>query len=80
MHYPKSTYHSKVFRNFKEIEREDYHNVIRYYEANEEEIGQLDFEEYFELLLAYIHALFRLEKYQKHLLKNVIKAEQEALR
>lgn len=63
-----STYHSKEYRDFRAIEPGDWRCVIRFYEKNEAAIRGLDFEEYFELLLAYTDALFEIGAWQKHLL------------
>jgi hypothetical protein len=68
MPYYQSTYRSKVYRDFKEIERSAYRRIIRYFEDHEEEIKKLDFEEFFEVLVAYVNSLFEVGKYQKHLL------------
>ncbi|MBI1224781.1 MAG: hypothetical protein GC192_06055 [Bacteroidetes bacterium] len=65
---PQSTYHSKEYRDFRAIEPGDWRGVIRFYEKNETAIRGLDFEEYFELLLAYTDALFEIGAWQKHLL------------
>ncbi len=64
----KPTYHSKIFRDFKGIEPNDYREIIRFYEDKENEIRRLDFEEYFELLVAYVDSLFEIGAYSKHLL------------
>lgn len=63
-----STYHSKTFRDFKEIDATNYRRIIHFYEGKEDTIRRLDFEEYFEMLLAYINSLFEVGFHQKHLL------------
>ncbi|MCB0568673.1 MAG: hypothetical protein KDC66_02870 [Phaeodactylibacter sp.] len=68
MAYSSSTYHSRAYRDFKEIEPVDYRRIIRFYEEREELIQKLDHEECFELLAAYVNALFEVGAYQKHLL------------
>lgn len=68
MNYSKSTYHTKIYRDFKEIEVGEYRNIVGYYEEFEADIRELDFQEYFEILVAFVNALFQLGKYQKHLL------------
>jgi len=68
MSYFQSTYHSKVYRDFKEIESNAYRQIIRFFEKHEKRINGLEFEEYFELLVAYVDALFEIGTYQKHLL------------
>jgi hypothetical protein len=64
----KSTYHSKTFRDFKEIEVTNYRRIIHFYEDREDAIRRLDFEEYFEMLVAYVNSLFEVGFHQKHLL------------
>ncbi len=44
-----------------------YHSIARYFEAYEEGIKRLEFEEYFELSAAYVNALFEIDDYQKYL-------------
>lgn len=62
------TYQSKTYRAFKSIHPESHREIIRYYDENEQAILKLDFEEYFELLVAYVGALFVIGKYRQHLL------------
>ena len=68
MSFESQTYHSPIYRNFRNIEAGEYRHIIRYYERYEKEILQLDFEEYVELLVTYTHALFEIGDYRKHLL------------
>lgn len=63
----KSTYHSKLFREFQGIDALAFHQLIRFFEEKEDAIQRLDFEEYFELLVSYVDALFETGAYQKHL-------------
>lgn len=67
MHYLQPTYHSKLYRDFKSIDASLYRDIVHFFERREEEIRQLDFEEYFELLYVYVNALFEVGAYQKHL-------------
>jgi tetratricopeptide (TPR) repeat protein len=62
------TYYSQLYRNFRAIEAVEFRKIVYFYERNEKEILKLDFEEYFELLVTYTHALFEIAAYQKHLL------------
>ncbi len=62
-----TTYRSKLYRDFRNINPAEYSAVVRFYERNEGQIAALDFEEYVELLLAYTNALFELGLYNKHL-------------
>ncbi len=68
MAYYQSTYHSKVYRDFKEIEINDYRKIVHFYEDHEANIRRLDEQEYFDMLTAYVDALFEIGAYQKHLL------------
>lgn len=68
MFYAQHTYHSKVYRDFKGIEPGAYRNVLHFYELHEEAIRRAEFEEYFEMLVAYTEALFETGAYRKHLL------------
>lgn len=61
-------YHSKIYRDFKSIDSTAYRSIIRFYERHEEKIRGLDFDEYFDLVIAYTHALFEVGAYPQHLL------------
>jgi tetratricopeptide (TPR) repeat protein len=67
MSYFQSTYHSRVYKDFKEIESDAHREIIRFFEKHQKMIDRLDFEEYFELLVAYVEALFEIGIYQKHI-------------
>lgn len=60
--------YSQVYRQFADIELTDYQRVIRTYEELEREIGRLDIDEYFELTVRYVDALFHSGAYRRHLL------------
>ncbi|PHN04225.1 hypothetical protein CRP01_21940 [Flavilitoribacter nigricans DSM 23189 = NBRC 102662] len=62
------TYQSRTYRKFKSIHPESHREIIRFYDENEQSILKLDFEEYFDLLVAYVNALFVIGKYRQHLL------------
>ena len=68
MSFQSKTYRSSLFQSFKAIDAGEFRQVMRYYERNEKAILQLDFEEYFEMLVAYTTALFETSEYQKHIL------------
>lgn len=57
----------RLYRNFKAIEINDFHGIIRFYEQHEDAIADLDFEEYLDCTLAYTNALFACAEYGKHL-------------
>ena len=68
MPHPHTTYYSKIYRDFRAIDAGEWRTIIRFYGEYEQEIRGLDFEEYFEMLVAYTAALFETGEYQKHLL------------
>lgn len=68
MNYAKSTYYTKIYRDFKELEIGDHRAIVNYYDEHEQDIRELDFQEYFEVLVTFVNALFQIGKYQKHLL------------
>ncbi len=57
----------RLYRNFKSIEVNDFHGLIRYYEQNEDGIRALDFDEYLDCTLTYTNALYEAGDYGKHL-------------
>jgi len=71
-----ATYHSRVYRDFRELEAGDFLGVIRFFELYEEQILQLVFDEYFEILMGYCDALFEAGAYQKHILMGDVVIEQ----
>lgn len=64
----KSTYYSKIYRDFKALDERAFRDMVRFYEEREDDIKQLEFGEFFELLIAYIDALFEIGSYRKYLL------------
>ncbi len=62
-----SKYRSKLYRDFRAIEPGEWRKIARYYEAHEEAIKGLDFEEHFEMITAYTKALFEIGAYEKHI-------------
>jgi hypothetical protein len=62
------TYYTQVYRQFKSIDPGAYRDIIRFYEKEEDRILRLPFDEFFELLVAYVQALFEIGAYRKHLL------------
>ncbi|MDO8367301.1 MAG: hypothetical protein Q7T20_10915 [Saprospiraceae bacterium] len=60
----------RLYRNFKSIEVNDFHGLIRYYEQNEDGIRALDFDEYLDCTLTYTNALFESADYGKHLVMS----------
>ncbi len=63
-----TSYHSRIYRDFRAIEPSEHRKQVRFYEKFEPLILRLDFDEYFDLLLQYTNALFEIGAYQKHLL------------
>jgi len=61
-----STYHSKIYKEFKAIAATEHLSIVRFYESYEADIPQLNFSEYFELLVSYSSSLFEIGAYQSH--------------
>lgn len=57
----------RLYRNFKAIEANDFHGLVRYYERFEDGIRALDFDEWLDCTLAYSDALFETGNNGKHL-------------
>lgn len=62
-----STYYSKIYKEFKSIAANEHLSIVRFYESYEADIPNLNFTEYFELLISYSDALFEIGAYQSHL-------------
>ena len=67
MHFSPSAYRSKIYRDFKEIDACEYRTIIRFFEENQERICNLELEEYFELMVTYLSALFEIGAYERYL-------------
>ena len=65
MNTPPKTFHSPLYRDFKEIDANSFRTIVRFYQEYESEITALNFEEYFDLLVNYAHALFRTKAHGK---------------
>ena len=63
----RSTYHSSLYQAFQEIEQSDYRTQVRFFEERKKKIRLLDEQEYFDLLITYMRALFELGMYSKYL-------------
>lgn len=63
----KPRYYSKIYRSFLTLEENAFQEVIRFFEENEAAIQELDFDEYFDVLVAYVTALFEVGAYKEHL-------------
>jgi len=68
MPFQPTLYHSRIYRDFKAIEINEYKRIVRFYEKYEQKILGLEFEEYFEMLVRYANSLFQAGEYQKHLM------------
>ncbi|MEL6142006.1 MAG: hypothetical protein AAFQ37_04020 [Bacteroidota bacterium] len=60
-------YRSPLFSELRAIEAGDHQRLIREYEEKEERIGQLDPQEYFELTVLYVDALFATGAHRRHM-------------
>ena len=67
MYKQSPTYYSRLYREFKSFDEKAFRAMIHFFEKNEEKIEQLDFDEYFDLLISYTTALLENEEYHKHL-------------
>jgi len=67
MNPSQSTSYSRIYRDFRAIEATEWRTVIRFYEEFEPVIQGVEFDEYFEILLAYVKALFEIGAFEKHL-------------
>jgi len=63
-----TSFHSKIYNNFKEIDKYAHNEIVKFYTTHEVDIQRLKFHEYFDLQIAYIDALFEIGAYN-HLLK-----------
>lgn len=61
-----TTYYSKIYKEFKALNTAEHLSIVRFYESYESDIPQLNFSEYFELLVSYSSALFEIGAYQSH--------------
>ncbi len=66
MQFLQPTYYSKLFLDFKSIDAAAYRDIVHFFERHEQDIRQLDFDEYFEVLYAYVNALFEIGIYRRH--------------
>lgn len=66
MSLPKSTYRSKLYRDYKGLEDASAHTRIRFFEKQEQAIRELDDEEFSELLFGYAEALYSAGAYAKY--------------
>jgi len=69
------TYHSPIYRSFKALEASDYRAVVRFFEKHEKSIIQLEFDEYFEMLVSYSNSLFETGSFAKHVLMSDVVIE-----
>jgi len=69
MPFVPSKYRSKLYYQFSEIGRTEYRSIIRFYEDHLPDIDTLEFQEYFELHLVYLSALFEVGAYGELLRK-----------
>ena len=59
-------HYSQLYRQLRDVDPTDHQRVIRMYEEKENEIGQLDVVEHFELTVYYADALFATGAYRQH--------------
>jgi hypothetical protein len=63
----KPTYASKLYRSFLSLDETSFQEHIHFFEENEKAIRDLDFTEYFDILVVYVNALFEVGAYREHL-------------
>ncbi len=80
MRYSQSTFQSRIYLEFLEIASNEYRAIVQYFEDNLEDIKLLHFDEYFELLLAYLDGLFQLRHFQSYLKRVDVAIEATILR
>lgn len=61
------TIYTRLYRDFLAIEPKNFHAIIRFYEEWETQIGQLEDDQHYELLLAFTNALFEVGAYRQFL-------------
>ena len=69
MPFVPSKYRSELYYQFSEIGRTEYRSIIQFYEDNLPDIDNLEFQEFFELHLVYLNALFEIGAYAELLRK-----------
>lgn len=58
---------TKLYQEFRRIDENAHHTMVRFYEANAQDIISSKFDIYFEILVNYAHALFEIGAYSKHI-------------
>ena len=67
MRIPREAYRSRMYLSFKEIDSKEYQTIVRFFEQYADDIRQLTFDEYFEMLLTYMDALFEVGAYSNYI-------------
>lgn len=67
MYRPLALSQSPIYRGFRLLEENAFRAKVHYFEKHETAIRQLDFDDFFEILLAYSQALHHSENYFRHL-------------
>ena len=62
-----SDYISNVYEEFKSLKGAELREIIRFYEENKEDINALELNEFFELQVSYLCALFEFNEFDKFL-------------
>lgn len=68
MHRHSPIYYSKLYRDFCSLDVLAPREVVYFYERHEKAISELDFQEYFDILVEYVEALYHCESYESHML------------
>ena len=75
MHRHSPIYYSKLYRDFCAIDALAPRELVYFYEKHERAISELDFQEYFDILVEYVEAQYRCESYETHILMAEVVVE-----
>ncbi len=67
MNFSPSTYRSKIYQDFKEMDAAEHRSMVRFFEDNQKDIKSLELNEYFELLCQYLVSLHETGSYDKYI-------------
>lgn len=57
----------KVFKDFRRLDKQNYHSIVRFCEEHRKAIEELSDTAFFEVEANYVNALFETEAYRKHI-------------
>ena len=62
-----ATYGSKILREFRNLDGDNHHAIVHFFEENEREISRMNLDDFFILQASYENALFEIGAFQKML-------------